>query len=247
MIDIDAVPEIKSDLYGVDYKPLSLSEALQKLGGYKPKVANSIVKECVSKSEALQRENAIPKTITQQDAQVLSAYTYDFGHKKVEMNPAVILSRELTARTPEGLEKIKDFLYLIMKVVRKLPITAERTMYRALSEEVRRGSNHYQENNIVIWPEMSFTSPDMNSAKASLSSKGKKASGTVFIISNGWGYDLQKYSLNGEKMCLIEPERQFGVSSVLPTGSLILVNLEMVDSPLLLPEVYGTGEVYEIK
>lgn len=243
MIDINELPEIKSDLYGPDYKPLPLVDAIQKLGNYKLKVACSIVKDCQTKCESLQ----LPKTISQQDAQVLSAYTYDFGHKKAEMNPAAILTRELTARTPEGLERIKDFLYLIMRVVRKLPITEERTMYRALSEEIRRGPSHYNKDNIVIWPEMSYTSPDMNSAKASLASKGKKVSGTVFIIANGWGYDLQKYSLNGEKICLIEPERQFGVSSVLPTGSLILVNIEMIDSPLLLPEVFGSGEVYEIK
>lgn len=244
MIDINEMPEIKNDLYGPGYKPPTLEEALQKLGGYKSKVVSSIVKECQAKCDSLQREGGIPSSITAQDAQVLSAYTYDFGHKKADQNPANILAKELAVRTPEGLEKIKDFLYLLMHVCRRIPITEERTMYRALGEEVHRDSKHYQERNIVIWPEMTLTSSDMNSAKAALISKGKKASGTVFIIANGWGYDLQPYSLSGEKTCLVEPERQFIVSSVLPTGSLILVNLEMIDSPLLLPSVYGDGVVY---
>ena len=71
--------------------------------------------------------------------------------------------------------------------------------------------------------------------------KGGKAKGTLFIISNAWGYNIQPYSLfPDEEEILLEPERQFRVVSVLK-AALTIINLEMLDTPLSAPEVFGSG------
>ena len=72
--------------------------------------------------------------------------------------------------------------------------------------------------------------------------KTGKATGTLFIIEDGWGYDIQPYSLfPGEAEILLEPERQFKVLSVIPPTDLTVINLKMLDTPLALPQVFGEG------
>ena len=64
---------------------------------------------------------------------------------------------------------------------------------------------------------------------------------TLLIINKGWGYDIQPYSLfPDEEEILLEPERQFRVVSVLNTA-LTVINLEMLNTPLSVPEVFGGG------
>ena len=78
--------------------------------------------------------------------------------------------------------------------------------------------------------------------KGSKKKKKGKESGTLFIISNAWGYNIQPYSLfPDEEEILLEPERQFRVVSVLRAEKLTFINLEMLDTPLSLPEVFGSG------
>ena len=96
---------------------------------------------------------------------------------------------------------------------------------------------------MVTWPPLSYTSPGMEAAKAFLAkgSKSENATGTLFIIDKGWGYDIQPYSLfPDEEEILLEPERQFKVTSVL-RAALTIINLEMLDTPLSVPEVFGEG------
>lgn len=58
--------------------------------------------------------------------------------------------------------------------------------------------------------------------------KTGKASGTLFIVEDGWGYDLQPYSLfQEESEILFEHERQFKVASVI-RSDLIIVKLTML-------------------
>ena len=72
--------------------------------------------------------------------------------------------------------------------------------------------------------------------------------GTMFIIENGWGYNIQPYSLfPDEKDILVEPERQFMVKSVIEAEGIIVITLEMLDSPLILPNVFGKGFVSKKK
>ena len=72
-------------------------------------------------------------------------------------------------------------------------------------------------------------------------SKGGEETGTLFIIDKGWGYDIQPYSLfHDEEEILLEPERQFRMVSVIKAAPTI-INLEMLDTLLSVPEVFGGG------
>ena len=73
-------------------------------------------------------------------------------------------------------------------------------------------------------------------------SKGGEETGTLFIIDKGWGYDIQPYSLfPDEAEILLEPEKRFRVAGVIQGEGLIFINLEMLDTPLSVPEVFGGG------
>ena len=101
--------------------------------------------------------------------------------------------------------------------------------------------DHYHKGNVVTWPALSSTSPDMEATKAFLAkgSKSGDATGTLFIIDKGWGYDIQPYSLfPDEEEILLEPERQFRVASVLKSSALTIINPEMLDTLLSVPEVF---------
>ena len=105
--------------------------------------------------------------------------------------------------------------------------------------------DHYHEGNVITWPALSSTSPDMNTTKKFLAkgSRTGKATGTLFIIEDGWGYDIQPYSLFPEEAeILLEPERQFKVKSIIEAEGITIVTLKMLDTPLALQQVFGEGK-----
>ena len=170
-------------------------------------------------------------------------YTYDFGSKDFESNPYRIINRSLVGRNFAEMQRERGLLYLVMSALRKLPRVTGRTLYRGVRGEVSLDKDHYHKGNVVTWPALSSISPDMEATKAFLAkgSNGGEATGTLFIIDKGWGYDIQPYSLfPDEEEILFEPERQFRVVSVLK-AALTIINLEMLDTPLSVPEVFGGG------
>ena len=169
----------------------------------------------------------------------MAMYTYDFGSKDFESNPYRIINRRNFAE----MKRVSELLYLVMSALRKLPRVTGRTLYRGVRGEVSLDRDHYHKGNVVTWPALSSTSPDMETTKGFLAkgSKSGEATGTLFIIDKGWGYDIQPYSLfPDEEEILLEPERLFRVVSVIKSV-LTIINLEMLDTPLSVPEVFGGG------
>ena len=100
-----------------------------------------------------------------------------------------------------------------------------------------RGCEHalVQGRGRLLWRGLSSTSPGMDVTKAFL------AKGTLFVIEGGWGCNIQPYSLfPDEEEILLELEWEFRVESVID-AKLTVIKLEMLDTPLLLPEVFGPG------
>ena len=94
----------------------------------------------------------------------------------------------------------------------------------------------------IVWRAISSTSPDMKVTKAFLAncSASGKAEGTLFIIEDGWGYDVQPFSLYpDEEEIVLEPERLFKVTSVISGEGLTIIRLEMLKTPLVLTNVFG--------
>ena len=100
---------------------------------------------------------------------------------------------------------------------------------------------HYHKGSVVTWSALSSTSPDMDATNAFLAkgSRSGEATGTLFIIDKGWCYDIQPYSLfSDEEEIFLEPERQFRVVSVIKSSALTIINPEMLDTLLSVPEVF---------
>ena len=71
--------------------------------------------------------------------------------------------------------------------------------------------------------------------------ESKKSTGTLFVIEDGSGYDIKPYSpFSNEREILLEPETHFCVQSVIKSD-VTIVNLKMVDAPVILPEIFGDG------
>ena len=75
-----------------------------------------------------------------------------------------------------------------------------------------------------------------------------KSGGTLFIIEGGWGYNVQPYSqFPEEEEILLEPEREFEVTSVTDSGDLLLITLNMKNTKAILSKVFGKGHKWIVR
>ena len=80
----------------------------------------------------------------------------------------------------------------------------------------------------------------MTKAFLARGSTSGNAEGTLFIIEGGWGYDIQPYSMYPEEEeIVLELERQVRVKSVIEAEGITIVKVEMLKTPLVLPNVFG--------
>lgn len=103
----------------------------------------------------------------------------------------------------------------------------------------------YLEGEEVFWPALSSTSSNVAVTKAFLAkgTDSKKAEGTLFMIENGWGYNIQSCSMfPGEEEIVLEPERRFRVKTVIPGEGLTVIKMEMLRTQLVLTEVFGEAK-----
>ena len=200
-----------------------------------------MMKVCYVTAQKLYDEGKLPAYFFVDDAAAVAMYTFDFGPKEYDHNPYRIINRELNGRTANGLIRIRDALYLLMKALRKLPIVKGKTLYRGVKCRVDT-QDQYREGSVITWAAFTSTSPDIKATKYFLTKDEKITDCTLFIIENGWGYDIQPYSLfPDEEEILLEPERRLKVVSIVDSEDILIINLEMVDAPLMLPSVYGHG------
>ena len=229
-------------LYPEYYRIPTLKAALTSLGIPAEEIED-VAYACTLRAGAAARGGKLFEGFTEDDAAALAMYTYDFGSSMFEYNPYRLLNTALVGRNTAGLARAKDALYLVMTALRKLPKVRGRILYRGVRSEVNLDKDHYHEGNIITWPAFSSTSPDSKATKAFLSSgsvRGKKASGVFFIIENGWGYNIQPYSMfPDEEEILLEPERQFKVKSVIESEDFTVITLFMLKSPTILPAIFG--------
>lgn len=230
------------NLYPHDYVEPTVKEALAKTG-LADELVELIFSACENSARHVMEEYTVPDGFTETDAIAIAMYTYDFGRRCFENNPYRIINSSIVNRDFAGLQRASGILYLVMKALRKLPRVTGRTLYRGVKSGVNLDEDYYREGNIITWPALSSTSPNMKATKAFLAkgSATKKATGTLFIIEGGWGYDIQPFSLfPTESEILLEPERQFKITGVIDS-ELTVINLQMLNTPLSIPGVFGDG------
>lgn len=231
-------------LYPGSYKPVSIKKALRAAGIPKDG-AMKVAEACALKAKQLKDAGKIPTWLTIEDIQAIAMYTYDFGPMGIKNNPYRLINQALVSRSTMAMQQVRDILFLVLSALRKLPPVRNKILYRGVRVGVDTKRN-YKVNSTILWTALSSTSPDMNVTKSFLTSLDtkQKASSTLFIINNGWGYNIQPFSLYpNEEEILLEPERLFRVTGVIPSPDITIVNLEMINTPLPLSDVFGYGMV----
>ena len=67
--------------------------------------------------------------------------------------------------------------------------------------------------------------------------------GTLFIVEEAWGYNIQPYSLYPEEEeILLEPESVFEVTSVVDSDEFSMVTLKMLDTSPILTKIFGENK-----
>ena len=229
-------------LYPEPYRIPTMMEALTEAGMGKGK-AKLIADTCESTGRDAMRNGNAPDGFTEADAAAVAMYTFDFDPEENEPSSYELINDSLMF--DDSPESVRGVLYLVLCALRKLPRSKDRLLYRSIRGSVDAAT--YKKGSIVMWPAIVSTSPDMSTIKKLISevNEGEESAGnvkgTLFVIENGWGYNVQPYSMfpdDGEEI-LLEPERQFQVDSVIPSADVVIVNLKMLDTPLVLPQVFG--------
>ena len=237
---LQAVGDLLAERYLDDYRIPSIAEALQE-AGLSGEGVEFIVNACALVWNRVMRRKGVKEGIPKEDVEAVALYTFDFGSENYESNPYRIINKALVTGDDEYLLRASGMLYLVVSALRRLPRRKGVTLYRGIREGVNMSL--YREGSHVVWRGLSSTSPDMGATKAFLanSPSTEQMKGTLFVIENGWGYDLQPYSMfPDEEEILLEPLRCFRVQSVINSVP-IVIKLEMLDTPLLLPQVLGEG------
>eukprot|EP00727_Mastigamoeba_balamuthi_P003090 m51a1_g12779 hypothetical protein (399) ;mRNA; f:700-2333 len=138
--------------------------------------------------------------------------------------PLATLNRALESRSLEELRRCRSLLFLVLAAVRRLP-RVEGVVCRVWASVDPRGC---QRGAVVTWRGIGTASPDLGVAR------GVGAGKTVYVVSNGWGYDMRPLNLVREHESIItEPESEFVVTAV-QEGPPLVARMVLQTGPLLL-------------
>lgn len=212
--------------------------------GLRADQAVRISKTCSDHAQKYVAGHTLPGYLKEEDVEGIALYTFEFDRDK-ENNPERLINRALFTRKFDRISKVRSLMYVTLSSMRKLPLYKGRMLFRGIRECNKPDLSQYYEGNTVSWPEITTTTKNIEVVKAFLTESynrppGKAKNlcptpkGVIFIIDNGWGYDIQEYSLTPEyEEVVIEPDRRFVVKSVMP-GDVTMIYLEMVDTPVAL-------------
>lgn len=233
---------VMSIVYSGKIERPTLEQALEK-ADYDSNGIKLITEACNGVTTKVVDEGTIDPGVTEHDAAAIAMYTYDFGN--AEKSPYKVINKNLVGRNTAGLQKIKWMLYLLLTALRKLPRFSGKRLYRMVKSGVNLSKCKKGER--LMWSAFTSTSISRDEARKFLSGSSSKeaiSEGVMFIIDDGWGYSVQKYSVfPGEEEILLEPEREFEVVSKMKNEEgYTEVCLRMLDTPILLPQVFGDGK-----
>ena len=236
--------DIYTGLYPENYRVDSIRDALGE-AGYDIDRTSEIMGRCEYAAESARGEGNLPDGFTINDAAAVALYTYDSGDSTPERSPYRLINKALTGETNEELRKVRGMLFVMLSALRKLPRFEMATLYRGVRNAV--DMSECKTGRVVVFHGLASASTNMNTVKDFLMSTDdsdgvKRSCGTFFVIEEAWGYDIQPFSLfPNEKEVILEPERQFLVRSVIESD-VVIVNMKMLDTPLILPEVFGCDD-----
>lgn len=192
--------------------------------------ADNVCTACYRKAEELNGAGKLPDGLTVDDAAAIAMYTFDFGTGDFECNPCMIINKGVLGMKAEDVTKAAKLVNLLITALRKLPRREGITLYRGVSYEADKSL--YSKGTTVTWSRFTSTSPDMEVTKKYMdrNTPSGSLSGTLFIIENAWGYDIQQYSLvSDDDEVILEPGTQFKVVNSF-RASFPMISLEALGS-----------------
>ena len=157
----------------------------------------------------------------------ISMYTFDFGEpEKYGDNPFIKINEALFRGTPVELFRVRFLIWGLLKALRSLPYKHYDTLYRGLSKQIEWKSNETR-----LWTSFTSTSVSKECAwKFTKVNKDGICSGTLICIRDGWGYEVEQYSLvGGESEVLLEPGTKVLICGVYKKGGLSFCDVDYIE------------------
>ena len=184
------------------------------------------------------------ENITKEDAYIICSYTCESIDR--EYSPYKILNKNLVSNNRQnGVNNISKYLYIFLAALRKLPryYPENKMLYRCLTCKVNLSENNkeivpYKIGNKKTFWGFTSTAPDPNMTYSFLKAKEQMKTGTIFSLSGDiWGYNIELFNFFHEKEILLEPERKFIVSNVLPPiNEITNINCNILKTDLILSD-----------
>lgn len=154
------------------------------------------------------------RPFTAHDAEVLGVYTYNYGDKLRSKSPAFKLCYAMNMLDEPGIRSHKDFLYLMLTSLRRLPLKKfKERLYFAMALANASQADFPAGRMFKIMPFLTLFS-----SKSIALSTLEGASGVVFGVSVADGYDISKYSMANPGSyntteVIMEPESVFMIEN----------------------------------
>ncbi len=188
------------------------------------------------------------RDITKEDAYIICSYTCESIDRAY--SPYRLLNRSLVANNREfGVNNISKYLYIFLKSLRKLPryYPENNVLYRCLtiqvdlSQKEDNKSSYRIKNKKTFWG-FTSTSTNPNTTYNFLKKKDNESeamkTGTIFTLSGDvWGYNIEPFNFFHEKEILLEPERKYTITNILPPlNGVISINCDILKTNLVLSD-----------
>ena len=257
----ESINRYKNIFATYEKKPPSLSEALTQMfksADLSKKKIDELTEDIITKCKAT-IDNIFDKikqkyeNITIEDAYIICSYTCESEERAY--SPYRILNQNLVSNNRQkGVNNISKYLYIFLKSLRKLPryYPEKKVLYRCLTCQVNISEDEKDKNIVsyAIGNKKTFwgftsTSPDPNMTysflKDTVNEMNEKISmktGTVFTLGGDvWGYNIEIFNYYHEKEILLEPERKFIVTNVLPPlNGITNINCNILKTGLILTD-----------
>ena len=188
------------------------------------------------------------RDITKEDAYIICSYTCESIDRAY--SPYRLLNRSLVANNREyGVNNISKYLYIFLKSLRKLPryYPENNLLYRCLTIQVDLSQKEDNKSSYRIGNKKTFwgftsTSTNPNTTYNFLKKKDNESeaikTGTIFILSGDvWGYNIEPFNFFHEKEILLEPERKYTITNILPPlNGVISINCDILKTNLVLSD-----------
>lgn len=207
----------------------NLSDVLRQAGVPKH---DAITSKCYAHAEKIMA-TVSRLGVTIDDAAAIISFTIEADTR--ESSPYYILNRALADRNATRVRAVTPYAMTLARGLRKLMHYTNITgLYRGIDCAVNCAVGTE-----LMW--MAFSSASRSKdvvVKNFLNNNAAGSLGTLFVISDGWGYDIREFSFYNEAEILFEIEWRLRVTNVI-RGKYTEIHVKMIDTNLVFRDAMG--------